>query len=381
MPFDRITLADPETSRQVAEILAEIECYIDGIVESAEDKSGGIGESVNHISSGIGQSANHISSGIVESANHTSGGIVESANRNSGGIGESANRNSGDVKSSETIPDPLRNFFALHKDMALAFSGGTDSAYLLYAAVKCGCNVRAYYVSTPFQPQFELDDAKKLAEELNAPMTVISFDVLALKEVKANPSDRCYYCKNGIFGLILETAAKDGYREIMDGTNASDDAGDRPGMRALRELQVLSPLRECGITKKALREYSRNAGLFTWNKPAYACLATRIPTNVPIEKEMLQKIEAAEHFLSAIGFSDFRVRVIPEAAASVKADTENPGSLRSGCNAASYTAKLQITDSQLPLLLEKREKILAFLNSDFSSVLLDLNTRASSVAL
>lgn len=354
MPFDRTAFADPETSRQVAEILAEIECYIDGIAKSAENKSGGTGQSANHIS----------------------GGIIASANRNSGGIGQS-----GDVKSSETIPDPLRNFFALHKDMALAFSGGTDSAYLLYAAVKCGCNVRAYYVSTPFQPQFELDDAKKLAEELNAPMTVIPFNVLALKEVKANPSDRCYYCKNGIFSLILETAAKDGHREIMDGTNASDDAGDRPGMRALRELQVLSPLRECGITKKALREYSRNAGLFTWNKPAYACLATRIPTNIPIEKEMLQKIEAAESFLSAMGFSDFRVRVIPEAAASVKTDSENSGSLQSGYNAAAYTAKLQITGSQLPLLLEKREEILEFLNSEFSSVLLDLNTRTSSVVL
>ena len=167
----------------------------------------------------------------------------------------------------DCVPAALREFFAEHSTIALAFSGGTDSSYLLYAAKACGANVHAYYVSTPFQPQFELDDAKLLAESLHADMTVLPFDVLTDKVVKSNPKDRCYYCKNQVFGGILKAAKEDGFTEIMDGTNASDDAGDRPGMRALKEMKVLSPLRLSGITKTALREYSRNAGLFTWNKP------------------------------------------------------------------------------------------------------------------
>lgn len=100
--------------------------------------------------------------------------------------------------------------------------------------------------------QFELDDAKLLAESLHADMTVLPFDVLTDKVVKSNPKDRCYYCKNQVFGGILKAAKEDGFTEIMDGTNASDDAGDRPGMRALKEMKVLSPLRLSGITKTAL---------------------------------------------------------------------------------------------------------------------------------
>lgn len=362
MPFDRTDFTNSETRAQIDEILAEIEQYIDGIIRPGD------------------------AGPLADAGSLTDTGSLANAGQ-----------------ADETIPERLRNFFSIHKDIALAFSGGTDSAYLLYTAVQCGCNVHAYYVSTPFQPQFELDDAKRLTEELNAAMTVLPFDVLALDDVRRNPADRCYYCKNGIFHLIMEAAAKDGYKEIMDGTNASDDAGDRPGMRALRELKVLSPLRECGVTKKALREYSRNAGLFTWNKPAYACLATRIPTNVQIEKEMLKKIEAAENRLTAMGFSDFRVRVIPEPSvypgttvrqettvhqkAAVRQETAPaqeapiPAVSAKTAPAVSYTAKLQVTDSQLPLLMEKRQELLEFLNGEFSSVLLDLNTRTSSVML
>ena len=138
----------------------------------------------------------------------------------------------------DCVPAALREFFAEHSTIALAFSGGTDSSYLLYAAKACGANVHAYYVSTPFQPQFELDDAKLLAESLHADMTVLPFDVLTDKVVKSNPKDRCYYCKNQVFGGILKAAKEDGFTEIMDGTNASDDADDRPGMRASRCICV-----------------------------------------------------------------------------------------------------------------------------------------------
>lgn len=269
----------------------------------------------------------------------------------------------------ETIPDALRTFFKTHPSLALAFSGGTDSAYLLYAAKACGCNIHAYYASSPFQPAFELEDARRLAESLKADMTVLSLNVLENETVRKNPKDRCYHCKNEIFTHILEAAAKDGYREIIDGTNASDDAGDRPGMRALRELKVLSPLRECGITKKALREYSRNAGLFTWNKPAYACLATRIPVGTEIEPGILQKVEWAEAQLSRMGFTDFRVRVFPDPAVLPP--------LSAGLRP--YAAKLQITDTQLPLFVDCHSSIFALLKQEFSNVLLDLELRKPSV--
>jgi len=188
----------------------------------------------------------------------------------------------------------LCEFFQMHPQVALAFSGGVDSAYLLYAAINCGAKVRAYYVKSAFQPRFELDDARRLAVELGADMEVLDVDVLNNPQITANPADRCYHCKHSIFEAIIKVAAEDGFSVLVDGTNASDDAGARPGMRALRELSVRSPLRECGLTKAEVRRLSKAAGLFTWDKPAYACLATRIPTGVEITGEMLQRTETAE---------------------------------------------------------------------------------------
>lgn len=210
--------------------------------------------------------------------------------------------------------EKLKEFFAEHSEVALAFSGGVDSAYLLYAAKKSGAKVKAYFVKSQFQPEFELEDARRLARELSAEMTVISCDILAEKKVRENPQDRCYYCKNTIFSKILEAAAADGFDTVIDGTNASDDAGDRPGMRALAEMKVLSPLRISGISKDEVRIRSKEAGLFTWNKPAYACLATRVPAGEPVTEEKLQKVCEAEKALYRMGFSDFRVRLYHGAA-------------------------------------------------------------------
>ena len=203
----------------------------------------------------------------------------------------------------------LNDFFKDNPKSALAFSGGVDSAYLLYAAIESGADVHAYYVKTDFQPEFEFEDAKRLASELGAEMTVIYLDVLGDPEVDANPKDRCYHCKKHIFRAIIDKALKDGYDLILDGTNASDDIADRPGVRALREYGVRSPLRECGLTKDMIRELSREAGLFTWDKPAYACLATRIQTDQKITYRDLKAVEACEGFMADLGFRDFRVRV------------------------------------------------------------------------
>ena len=245
----------------------------------------------------------------------------------------------------------LDEFFRDDPKAALAFSGGVDSAYLLWAAVQAGADVRAYYVRSAFQPRFEREDAERLARELPAKLTVLDVDVLAEPAVAANPKDRCYHCKRTIFSAILAAARRDGYALVLDGTNASDDASDRPGMRALAELSVRSPLRECGLSKAEIRRLSREAGLFTWDKPAYACLATRIPAGVPLTKAALERTERAEDYLRGMGFSDFRVRTLADA------------------------AKLQLPASQLPRLLERRGEVLRELKRYYSDVLLDLEVR------
>src|SRR5699024_2924376 len=142
----------------------------------------------------------------------------------------------------------------------------------------------------------------------------LDVDILADETVAANPPDRCYHCKRRIFSAIASAAAADGYTLLLDGTNASDDAGDRPGMRALWELSVRSPLRECGLTKPEIRWLSREAGLFTWDKPAYARLATRVPAGERLTAEKLENTERAEDFLFSLGFTDFRVRLFNGAA-------------------------------------------------------------------
>ena len=194
----------------------------------------------------------------------------------------------------------LEKFFSQHPKAALAFSGGVDSAYLLWSGLQAGAEVWPYFIKTPFQPQFELEDAYRLCEQLDAELIVLDYDVLDHETVTSNPPDRCYHCKRWMFSKLKRYAASEGFSLVLDGTNASDDAEERPGMKALRELEVRSPLRECGLTKDEIRKLSRRAGLFTWNKPAYACLATRIPSGEPITAEKLQKTEAAERTLSAL---------------------------------------------------------------------------------
>ncbi len=248
----------------------------------------------------------------------------------------------------------LEEFFHQVPKAAAAFSGGVDSAFLLWAAKKYGCDVRAYYIKTAFQPEFELEDARRLAEQLEVPLKVIEADILAVPGAKENGPKRCYHCKKALFTLLWDAAGQDGYHVLLDGTNASDQAGERPGMKALQELEVRSPLRECGVTKREVRSLSREAGLFTWEKPAYACLATRVPTGTAITAEALKKVEQAEMILHGMGFTDFRVRLIEG------------------------SARLQVTDGQAGKVLEKREEILAALRAIFPAVLLDLESRKRS---
>ena len=203
----------------------------------------------------------------------------------------------------------IREFFTVHPRVAIAFSGGVDSTYLLYAAKEAGADVIAYYVRSQFQPAFEYEDAVKMAELTGAQMRVIGVDALEDERVRANPADRCYFCKIHIMGAIRRAAAEDGFDLICDGTNASDDVSDRPGFKALQEFGICSPLRECDLTKTRIRELAREAGLPVWNKPSYACLATRIPSGEEITEDKLRKTELAETALFEMGFRDFRVRM------------------------------------------------------------------------
>lgn len=203
----------------------------------------------------------------------------------------------------------IKAFFKKYNSAAIAFSGGVDSAFLLYCAKECGADVTAYYVKSAFQPQFEFEDAKRIASELEIPLKIIETNILDYDEVRRNDPLRCYYCKRRIFSQIKAQAKSDGYSVILDGTNASDNSGDRPGMKALEELKVLSPLRLCGYTKDEIRKQAKNAGLFVWNKPAYACLATRIKPNEEIIPNALNFVEKAEMFMMNLGFKNIRVRV------------------------------------------------------------------------
>lgn len=245
----------------------------------------------------------------------------------------------------------LDDFFRQNPRAAIGFSGGVDSTWLLYAAVRAGADVTAYYVKTPFQPAFEFRDALRAAQTIGARMKVIEFDVLSDGAVAANPSDRCYLCKANIFTRIKEQAKADGYGLLLDGTNASDDLSDRPGARALAELEVRSPLRECGLGKAEIRRLSREAGLFTADKPAYACLATRVACGVPITAGLLARVEAAEDAMFGLGFSDFRVRT--------------DGKL----------ARIQLPAAQFDAFFKQYNDIYAAISPHFSDIVLDLKPR------
>lgn len=245
------------------------------------------------------------------------------------------------------LVDYLKRF----ERLAIAFSGGVDSSYLLYAAVKAGLTVQPYFVKSPFVPDFERSDALRLAASLGVSVQEITVDPLKDERIVANPDNRCYYCKQHVFNAIIEAANHDGFHHVADGTNASDEYDDRPGMKAIQELRIYSPLRACGLTKSMIRNASHEAGLFTWHKPAYACLATRFPVGQRITEDGLRKVEEAEGYLFSLGFSDFRVRLL--------------GNI----------AKIQVPQSQLEKVLQYRELIIKQLSPLFDAVLLDLEVR------
>jgi uncharacterized protein len=194
------------------------------------------------------------------------------------------------------------------KNAAVAFSGGVDSSFLCHAAASAlGERAVAITVISPMLPKSEIDWAQRIAAQTGIKHILISEDDID-EVVAANPRDRCYHCKKMEFGRIIETARECGAQVVFDGSNTDDLNDYRPGLRALAELKVCSPLREAGLNKAEIRELSKRFGLPTWDKPAFACLASRIPYGERIDREKLSRIEKAEDFLRSEGFVQFRVR-------------------------------------------------------------------------
>ena len=214
------------------------------------------------------------------------------------------------------MDDALKKYGALKASLAglgraaVAFSAGVDSALLLRAAHDAlGENALAVTARHRAFPQREFDAARDLCAALGVRLLAVEFDELAVPGFAENPPDRCYLCKKALFGAILSAAAAEGFPLVCEGSNLDDEGDYRPGMRALAELGVKSPLREAGMNKAEIRALAKALGLPVWDKPAYACLATRIPYGETVTPEKLARIEAAENVLADLGFRQRRVRL------------------------------------------------------------------------
>jgi len=251
----------------------------------------------------------------------------------------------------------LKGYFNLNPEIAIAFSGGTDSAYLLYMARQYAQRVEAFYARSVFQPTFELEDAKKFCHKYHIPLHIVDLDILSNHNVRENSGDRCYYCKQSIFQALLHASTQHGFSILADGTNASDQYVDRPGMRALDELKISSPLRICNLTKKEVRDASDKLQLFTAFKPSYSCLATRIETGVPITISQLDCIEQCENYLYQLGFTDYRARLYHD------------------------SIVIQVPENQFLRILEFRNEILMIFLQFHKRIYLDLLPRAKEYEL
>ena len=204
----------------------------------------------------------------------------------------------------------LDDFFKAAEKIAVAFSAGVDSTFLLEKAQKIlGENVLALTVRSAVVPAREIAEAVVFCKERGIEHEIVDIDETKIEGFSDNPKDRCYLCKRAIFSTLKEVAGKKGFSIVCEGTNADDTGDYRPGMRAIEELGIKSPLKDCGITKAEIRAFSKEMGLKTHDKPSSACLASRIAYGEKITKEKLSAIEKAESFLHEKGFSQVRVRV------------------------------------------------------------------------
>lgn len=197
-----------------------------------------------------------------------------------------------------------------HPRVAVAFSGGVDSTLLLHAAREAlGADALALVATSPLFPQREIDEALAFCAQRDIECVEVPTRQLDDARVVGNAPDRCYACKLQLLGALLDAARERGAETLVEGSNADDDPALRPGMRAVAELGVASPLAAVGLAKAEIRALSRELGLPTWDKQSYACLATRFAPGVELEPERLARVDAAEQVLLDMGFSPVRVRV------------------------------------------------------------------------
>ena len=234
--------------------------------------------------------------------------------------------------------------------VAVAFSGGVDSTFLLHEASKVlGDQAVAVTMKLNSVPAREIEEAKDFCTSRGIRQVIVERNQFAAPGFADNPKDRCYWCKNYLFSSLGELAKEHQIAYIIDGTNFSDTKGYRPGLKALAELGVVSPLKEAGLTKEEIRILSEKEGLPTWNKPSFACLATRFPYGTRITEEKLRAVEAAEQLLFDLGFPQFRVR----------------------CHGD--IARIEVLPDELPKLVEDREAVIARFHAlGFRYVTMDL---------
>jgi len=203
----------------------------------------------------------------------------------------------------------LKSIFKHLHSTVVAFSAGVDSTLLLKVAHDVlGGNAIAITAVSPTYPAEELEEAKLLAKQIDARLLLIKTNEINDENFSSNPSDRCFFCKSELFTLLKQEADKLNLRHVVYGANADDLRDFRPGMKAAKKLHAVAPLLEAHLTKEEIREISRELGLKTWNKPSYACLASRIPYGTKITVDALGKIEAGERILHAFGFKQSRLR-------------------------------------------------------------------------
>ncbi len=236
------------------------------------------------------------------------------------------------VTTETSAQDKLRRLRSLIGEMPsaiVAFSGGVDSAFL--ASVACevlGERSLAITGLSPSLPERELQEARELARQIGIPHEVIETREMDDPEYVKNGPDRCYHCKDGLYSALGRIARERGYAWVLDGCNLDDAKDYRPGRRAAAEHNVRSPLLEAGLTKNEIRELSRDRGLPTWDKPAMACLASRIPYGTPVTVESLDRIGRAEEYLRSLGVRQVRVRhhVLPTGDTVARIEADDAGS-------------------------------------------------------
>ena len=236
--------------------------------------------------------------------------------------------------------------------VVVAFSGGVDSTVVLKVAVDIlGESAKAVIAASPTLPASELEDAHRLCEAMGVQLQVVETDQLKIEAFVQNDATRCFHCKTDLYQLLSRIQEVAGSQAIVDGTNVDDMGEDRPGIQAGKQLGVRSPLLEANCNKSDIRQFAQALGLANWNKPAAACLSSRITRGIPITRNLLSRVEQAEAFLLSQGLTQVRVRVHGE------------------------TARIEVGQSEIAMLTEeaRRTRVLKALTEiGFHTVTVDL---------